>query len=316
MMQRFLRLKCSQVCFLLITVASITNCPGQSPARMEDSLPQALRNRSDVGAIVQNLRILRRNETHFGENHPNKQSTRLQIRDLESELKEIQERFKMTALTSTLGDASTKMEETLPKEIRNRRDVALIVEKLRFLRTNEKVLGPNHPNRESTQLQISKQEYALDRIMQLGHLPDPKFIVSESWPLELKDHEDVLPVIQKTLFLKIKATSLEATHPSQNSIREQIRKNETVINAKAKLGQRPSDRVDRTTQELQDRKEVREIVQKLAYLRRYESNFGENHPNRKTVQTEIQEQEVALAEIIMLDQEAIRTSMAASTTGI
>ena len=300
-MQHFSCLKWCLVCFLLITVASIANCLGQSVTRLEDSLPIELRTRSDVEVIVQELRILRNNESRFGENHPNKVSARLQILDLESELKELQDRHRNTSPSSTPVETSTKTQETLPTEIQNRKDVALIVEKLRYLRTNEKVLGQNHPNKESTQLQISKQEFALNRIRQLGNLPAPKSIVAEGARRELDDHEDVLLLLQKTLFLKIKATSFEANHPSLISIQEQIRLHEATLNAKAELGQRPIERVARTKQELQDRKEVREIVQKLTYLRKNESNFGENHPNWKAIQTEIQEHEVALAEVIMLE---------------
>ena len=302
--------------FIFITpIMLATFCLGQNATKFEDSLPQELRNRSDVQLIVERLRILRTNETYFGENHPNKKSALLQIRDHESDLNRIKELHRVISPASTVAEVSMNIEDTLPKEIRNREDVLVIVQKLRFLRMNERNLGQNHLNKKSTQLQIGVQESALNNIVGLQNLPAPKSTIAEnsrnlgdSSPQVLEDREDVQPLAQKMIFLKINAASFGTNHPNRKSVQEQIRKHETALNANAELGQRSVNTDDLTVQALQDRKDVRAIVQKLAMLRMYETNFGENHPNWKAIQTEIRENETALTEIIKLELKAKRNS--------
>ena len=302
--------------FFFFTQILLANfCLGQSLTKLEDFLPQELRNRSDVQLIVEKLRILRTNETYFGENHPNKNSARLQIRDLESDLNRIKEFYSEPPAASTVAEVSMNIEDNLPKEIRKREDVLVIVQKLRFLRMKERNLGQNHLSKKSTQLQISLQESALNSIIGLQNLPAPKSAVAEnsqnlegSSPHMLEVREDVQPLAQKMIFLKINASSFGSDHPKRKSIQEQIRKHESAATVNVELGQRSVNADDLTVQTLQDRKDVRTIVQKLAFLRMYETNFGENHPNWKAIQTEIREHEAALIEIIKLEHNVKRNS--------
>ena len=303
--------------FLFISpIMLATVCVGQNATNLEDSLPQELRNRSDVQLIVEKLRILRTNETYFGENHPNKNSARLQIRDHESDLNRIKELYSVPPSASNTAEISMNIEDNLPKEIRNREDVLVIVQKLRFLRMNERNLGQNHLNKKSTQLQIGVHVSALNNIIGLQNLPAPKSTIAEnsrnlddSSPQVLVERkEDAQPLVQKMIFSKINAVSFGKNHPSRKSIQEQIRKYENTLNANAELGQQTIEAVDLMVQALQDRKDVRAIVQKLAFLRMYETNFGENHPNWKAIQIEIRQHEVALIEIIKLDLKAKRIS--------
>lgn len=302
--------------FLFISpIMLATFCLGQNATKFEDSLPQELRNRSDVQLIVEKLRILRTNETFFGENHPNKKSALLQIRDHEFDLNRIKEQYRGPSPTSMVAEIPMNIEDKLPKEIRNREDVLVIVQKLRFLRMNERNLGQNHLNKKSTLLQIGIQESALSSILESQDLPVPKSNVAR----DLRNLDDSLPRVleekaedtlsldsleQKWILLKINATSYGANHPNRKSIQEQIQKHENALNAKAKFGHRFID--TGAVQELLERKDVRVIVQKLAFLRMYETNFGENHPNWKAIQTEIREQESALTEIIKLELSANR----------
>ncbi|HUP78007.1 MAG TPA: hypothetical protein VM260_05535, partial [Pirellula sp.] len=293
-----------------------TFCLGQNLTKLEDLLSQELRNRSEVQWIVEKLRILRTNETYFGENHPNKNSARLQIGDLESDLNRIKEFYSEPPAASMIADVSMKIEDTLPQEIRNREDVRVIVQKLRFLRMKDLNLGQNHLSKKSTQLQISLQESALNSIIGLKNLPAPKYAVpenSQNWEDSssqmLEVREDVeQSLAQKIIFLKISASSFGTDHPKRKSIQEQIRKYESSATANVELGQRSVKVDDLTVQTLQDRKDVRTIVQKLAFLRMYESNFGENHPNWKVIQTEIRDHEAALTEIIKLEHNVKRNS--------
>lgn len=299
--------------FFFSPVMLTTFCLGQSATKFEDSLPQELRNRSEVQLIVEKLRILRTNETYFGENHPNKNSARLLIRDHESDLARIKEQCNAPLQPSTVADASTNIEDALPKEFRNREDVLVIVQKLRFLRMNERNLGQNHLNKQSTQLQIGVQESALNSIVELQNLPVPKSTIAEnsrnlddSSPQVLDEgKEDVQSLEQKLIFSKINAASFGTNHPNRELIQGQIRKQEFALNSNAEPVQQT---VDPTVQDLRDRKDVRAVVQKLAFLRMYESNFGENHPNWKAIQTEIREHETALTEIIKLRFTAKRIS--------
>ena len=195
--------------FLFISpIMLATVCVAQNATNLEDSLPQELRNRSDVQLIVEKLRILRTNETYFGENHPNKNSARLQIRDHESDLNRIKELYSVPPSASNTAEISMNIEDNLPKEIRNREDVLVIVQKLRFLRMNERNLGQNHLNKKSTQLQIGVHVSALNNIIGLQNLPAPKSTIAEnsrnlddSSPQVLVERkEDAQPLVQKIIF--------------------------------------------------------------------------------------------------------------------
>ena len=69
-MQKFMFWRCGFVLFSLIRWATFSYCLAQGATKLEDSLPQELRNRSDVELMVQKLAFLRINEANFGKEHP------------------------------------------------------------------------------------------------------------------------------------------------------------------------------------------------------------------------------------------------------
>lgn len=72
------------------------------------------------------------------------------------------------------------------------------------------------------------------------------------------------------------------------------------------LGQDASKSEDTLPKEIRNRVDVQQIIQRLLFLRMYEANYGENHPEWNLIQTEIRELEAALSEMIKLEQQASR----------
>ena len=197
----------------------------------------------------------------------------------------------------------------------------MIVQKLRFLRMNERNLGQNHLNKKPTQIQIGVQESALNSIIVRQNLSVPKSFIAENsqgpdelLPQLLEAREEGQPLEQLTIFWKVNAASFGSNHPNLVTIQEQIRKHETALKANHEIGQLSIETVELIVQDIQDRRDVRAVVQKLAFLRMYEFNFGENHPSWKAIQTEIREQETALNEIIKLEFKSKRNPKETSPT--
>ena len=313
---------------LISTMAwtSYSHCFGQGSTKFEDTLPQGIRNRSDVQPIVKKLLFLRLNEANFGENHLKKESTRAQIRECEYELNRIVE-LSTSSTQSDVSEGSINAEDALPRELQNRPEVQSLVYKLRFMRMNEKYFGENHPSKKLTKEQIRQHESALKKIVEQENLPSPQSadlqnstIAQDELSLKLDDRPEVQLLIQKVLFLRINLVSFGENHPNRKSVQDQIQKYEATLASQLDLLPRPTSPTKSSIRqrtfkaselmasELQNSKEVRMIVQKLAVLRLNEANFGENHPNWNFIQTEIRELEFALREIIMLDQNANRKS--------
>ncbi len=299
-----------------IAWSTFATCLGQDASKLEDSLPKEIRNRVDVQQILQRLRFLRMYEANYGENHPKKESARVQIRESEYELNRIV-KLNSGSPKSGLAESSMYVEDAMPKELRDRPDVQLMIQKLRFMRMNEKYFGENHPNKKFTQEQIRNYESDLKSIVELEKLPSPKPTVTEASTINGNDNRpEVQSLIQKTLFLKLNGASFGENHPSRKSIQEQIQKHEAALLDLADIsdqpsiqptgGRRSSNAIDLMTLDLQNSRDVRMIVQKLAFLRRNETNYGENHPKWNLIQTEIRELEVALGETIKLEQQANR----------
>ncbi len=299
-----------------ITLSTLANCLCQDASKLEDSLPKEIRNRVDVQQIIQRLRFLRMYEANYGENHPKKESTRVQIRESEYELSRIV-KLNSGSPKSDLAESSIQVEDAMPNELRDRPDVQLMIQKLRFMRMNEKYFGENHPNKKFTQEQIRNHESDLKSILELENLPSPQPTVTEASTINGNDNRpEVQSLIQKILFLKLNGASFGENHPSRKSIQEQIQKHEAALLDLADLsdqppvqptgGQRSSKAIDLMSADLQKSRDVRVIVQKLAFLRLNEANYGENHPKWNLIQTEIRELEAALREMIKLEQQASR----------
>ena len=314
-MQNFRFWRCGFVPFsLFITWTTFSFCLGQGAAKLEDSLPQELRNRSDVELLVQKLRFLRMNESYFGEKHPNKKSTQAQISDCESALKSIIELNSLPSPQSAVSESSMNIEDSLPQELLNRTDVELIIQKLLFLRMNGSNFGEKHPNKKSTQLQIRENELALNNIIEHESLHSQKsgiaansMNIEDTLSQELRKREDVNLLVRQLLYLRINLTSFRENHPDRKAIQEQIQKHESALLATAvnPTIRKRSTKVDTTMmQELEDRKDVQVIVHKLTILRLNETSFGDEHSKMQIIKTEIRKHEAALIEFIKLDQTA------------
>ncbi len=300
-----------------IAWSTFANCLGQDASKLEDSLPKEIRNRVEVQQIIQRLRFLRMYEANYGENHPKKESTRVQIRESEYELNRIV-KLNSGSPKSGLAESSIYVEDAMPKELRDRPDVQLMIQKLRFMRMNEKYFGQNHPNKKFTQEQIRNHEFDLTSILELENLPSPEPNVTGSSTFHGNDiRPEVQSLVQKILFLKLNLASFGENHPSRKSIQEQIQKQEAALIDLADRsgqppvpptsGQRSPKAIDLMTPDLQNSRDVRVIVQKLAFLRLNEANYGANHPKWNLIQTEIRELEAALSEMIKLEQQASRS---------
>ena len=145
-------------------------------------------------------------------------------------------------------------------------------------------------------------------------------IAQDELSLKMDDRPEVQLLVQKLLFLRVNLVSFGENNPNRKSVQEQIKKYETTLASQLDLLPRPTQSTKSSVRqrtfkanelmasELQNSREVRVIIEKLAVLRLNESNYGENHPKWNFIQTEIRELESALSEIIKLDQEAIRRS--------
>lgn len=313
-MQNFSFWRCGFAPFFLLTWATFSFCVGQGAAKLEDSLPKELRNRSDVELIVQKLRFLRMNDSYFGEKHPNKKFTQAQIGECESALKSIIELNSLPSPQSAVSESSMNIEDSLPRELLNRTDVELIIQKLLFLRINESNFGEKHPNKKSTQLQVRENELALNNIIEHESLHSQKsgiaanaINIEDSLSQELRKRGDVNLLVRQLLYLRINLTSFRENHPGRKAIQEQIQKRESALLATAvnpTIRKRSTKLDTNMMQELENRKDVQVIVHKLTILRLNEASFSEEHSKMQIIKTEIRRHEAALIEIIELDQTA------------
>jgi len=224
------------VTFFLLASSASSTCFAQVANDPETILPKEIQNRADVQVIIEKLRFLRMNESRLGENHLNKLPSQVQIREYEFDLAKIMSILRVSS-KSTVMERSVHVEDTLSQSLASRSNVQAIMGKLRFLRSNNRNLGENHPSKMSTQEQIRRYEFALNKISEEDRLPSPK---------------------------------PDKTGNSNDS--EKIAHQEPV-----------------------DPREVRIINQKLAILRNNLANYGENHRNWITIQNEIREHEDTLA---------------------
>ena len=298
------------VLFSLFTWATFSFCLGQDAAKLEDSIPQQFRNRSDVEVLVQKLRLLRKNDSSLGEKHPSKKSTQAKISECEAALKSILELNGLPQ--SAVSKSSINMEEYLPQELLNRADVESIVQKLLFLRMNDANFGEKHPKKQSTQLQIRENELALLDIIEqeFPHSQQPvnaanSMNIEDSLSQELRKREDVNLLVWQLLFLRINLTSFREDHPDRMAIQAQIQKQESALLA---IAANPTTRKRSTKEEttlmqaLEDRKDVQVIVHKLTILRLSEATYGEEHSKMTAIKSEIRKHEASLLEIIKLDR--------------
>ncbi len=296
------------VLFSLFTWATFSFCLGQDVAKLEDSIPQQFRNRSDVEVLTQKLRLLRKNDSSLGEKHPNKKSTQAKITECEAALKSILELNSLPSPQSAVSKSSINIEEYLPQELLNRTDVESIIQKLLFLRMSDANFGEKHPKKQSTQLQIRENELALMDIIE-QEFPHSQqsanaansMNIEDSLSQELRKREDVNLLVWQLLFLRINLTSFRENHPDRKAIQEQIQKQESALLAIAI--RKRSTKVETTLmQALEDRKDVQVIVHKLTVLRLSEATYGEEHSKMTAIKSEIRKHEASLLEIIRLDR--------------
>lgn len=212
--------------------------------------------------------------------------------------------------STCFGQVATKKEVVIPIELQNRTDVQQILAKLRFLRMNESLLGENHPSKQITQTQIQEHEFDLTNIIEV-YGPRKTFTgvegsenVEDALPQSLSGRPEVQLIIRKLRFLRMNDKHLGENHPSKKSTGEQIRGHEWALSkiSQQELLPPPSpDSTDeskqtdtRVSQETENPREHRMIVQKLAILKTNQANYGENHPTWKIIQNEIQKHEMVL----------------------
>lgn len=223
-----------------------------------------------------------------------------------------------TLFTSCHGQGTTNLEDSLPLELRNHSDVAMIVQKLRFLRSNDTYFGEKHPKKKSNQAQIIECESELKRIVELGSLPTPPSAVTvtespvkleDCVPLELRNQVDVELIVQKLRFLRINDSNFGEKHPGKKSTQFQIRENELALKgtieretmrsinsdmAESAMLRNSMNFEDTLSQEFRDREDVNLIVLQLLFLRINLTSFRENHPGRNAIQEQIQKFESAI----------------------
>lgn len=302
--------------FSLLTWVACSFCLGQGVGKIEDALPQELRNRSDVELLVQKLRFLRKSDSSMGEMHPSKKFTQAKISDCEAALTTIVEQNSLPQ--AAVSKSSENLEDSVPKELFDRPEVELIIQKLRFLRKNESNFGEKHPNKKSTQLQIRENELALNTILEEDSLKSPKPVVAanlvnieDSLSQELRKREDVNLLVRQLLYLRINLTSFRDNHPDRKTVQEQLQKQESALLAiVGNIASRMRSTKGETSlmRALEDRKEVQVLVHKLTILRLSEATYGEEDSKMKSIKTEIRKHEASLIEIIELDQPATKKS--------
>lgn len=204
---------------------------------IEDSLPQELLNRTDVELIIQKLRFLRMNDSDFGEKHPNKKSTQLQIRENELALNNIIENESLHSQKSGIAANSMNIEDSLSKEIRKREDVNLLVRQLLYLRINLTSFRENHPDRKEIQEQIQKHESALLATAVIPTIRKRSTKVETTMMQELEDRKDVQVIVHKLTILRLNEASFSEEPSKMQIIKTEIRKHEAALIEIIKLGQ-------------------------------------------------------------------------------
>jgi len=186
-------------------------------------------NRTDVEPIVQKLLFLRMNDANFGEKHPKKESTQLQIRENELALLNIIEREFPHSQKSAIEANSLNIEDSLSQELRKREDVNLLVWQLLFLRINLTSFRENHSDRKAIQEQIQKQESALLAIAANPTSRMRSTKVETTLVQALEDRKDVQVLVHKLTILRLG----EATYGEEDSkitaIKSEIRKHEASL---------------------------------------------------------------------------------------
>ena len=216
-----------------------------------------------------------------------------------------------TSYSNCVGQDATRFEDTLSQVIRSRSDVQQIVQRLLFLRFNEANFGENHPKKESTRAQIRECEYELNRIVELSSVStkpenaDASINAEDAMTQELRNRPEVQLLVYKLRFLRMNEKYFGEKHPNKKMTQEQIRQHESALKKIAEQENLPSPQPadvpsstvaqDELSLKLDDRPEVQLLVQKLLFLRINLASFGQNHPNQKSVQEQIQKYEATLA---------------------
>ncbi len=214
--------------------------------------------------------------------------------------------------SSCFGQSTTKIEDSFPLAFRNREDVKAIVQKLNFLRINRENFGENHLKWKSLRAQIQEHETTLQSMFELGHNTAPvkpsSVKIEDSLPLEFRKREDVQSILQKLKFLRMRSENFGEKHPARNSIQSQIQVHETALQSMLELGGKTASPRSNSVKiedslplEFRNRDEVQSILQKLKFLRMSSEYFGEKHPARNSIQSQIQEHETALHSMLELD---------------
>jgi hypothetical protein len=238
--------------------------------------------------------------------------------------------FTWATFSFCLGQDTTKIEDAIPQEFRNRSDVQVLIQKLRLLRVNDSSLGEKHPSKKSTQAKISECEAELKKILELNSQPSSQSTVSKSsiniensLPQEFLNRTDVEPIVQKLLFLRKNDANFGEKHPKKQSTQLQIRacelalinimENEIPHSQKSDIEVNSMNIEDSLSQELRKREDVNLLVWQLLFLRINLTSFRENHPDRTAIQEQIQKQESALLAIAGNPKIRMRSTNAETT---
>ena len=208
---------------------SAQTAASKSSIHIEDSLPKELLNRTDVEPIVQKLLFLRMNDANFGENHPKKQSTQLQIRENELALIKIVEKESPQTQKSVIAANSNNIEDSLSQELRKREDVNFIVCQLLFLRINLTSFREIHPDRNAIQEQIQKQESALLAIAGNPGTRTRSTKLETTMMQALEDRKDVQVLVHKLTVLRFGEATYGEERSIMTTINSEIRKHEASL---------------------------------------------------------------------------------------
>jgi hypothetical protein len=200
-----------------------------SSINIEDSLPQEFLNRTDVDPIIQKLLFLRMNDANFGEKHPKKESTQLQIRENELALIKIIENESPHTQKSDIAANSMNIEDSLSQELRKREDVNLLVCQLLFLRINLTSFRENHLDRKVIQEQIQKQESALLAIAGNPTSRMRSTKVETTLMQALEDRKDVQVLVHKLTVLRFGEATYGEERTIMTTIKSEIRKHEASL---------------------------------------------------------------------------------------
>ncbi len=204
---------------------------------VEDRVPKGLRNQFDVESIVRKLRFLRINESNFGEKHPAKKSTQLQIRENEAALNGMLELETLHSTKSAMAESellkdSMHFEDSLSQELRDREDVNLFVMELLFLRINATSFRENHPGQKAIQEQIQNLEsgvLATDKVFARPAIQKRFTKTGVTMMQALEDRKDVQVILHKLNILRLNEENFGEEHPKMESLKTEIRGLEAAL---------------------------------------------------------------------------------------